>query len=232
MLHNPFGTLADEKMQLDQYLHAQEAGLGFILDDFVAQWKPITESGIEVIGYVGSGRNDPSFDALIDDPAAWQARAMASVRPLLDAGMSIGLDAAAPAVAGSPTHVFAERLREMGVRVYVEAKPKRDAPHWFDYGVIALDSTWRRSDLQTGHIAWREKYGTPKGTIRGDVIRLLRRGDLRERGQWNPESIREIIAGILADEGSVCLILSDFVSENHPVGWLLPGNAGRDISFD
>lgn len=169
-LHNPFGALNGEVMQLDQFLHAKDARLDFLTEGFVEAWKPITDSGIEVIGYVGCGTQDPDFDDLA--PAAWQARALASVQPLLDAGMSIGLDAAVNEPAESQTFEFASRLRQMGTRVYVEAKPTRFTPHWFDFDVIAVDRAWLMADLERGH-PQAQNYGIDNDRLLGESVRII-----------------------------------------------------------
>ena len=171
-LHNPFGGLANEPMQLDQLLHAQEAGLLPVTTRFVEAWKPITDQGVEVIAYVGCGLHDADFRELPLDQ--WLERAFRSVQPCLDAGMSIGLDAAVGAEAGSHTHVFAQRLRERGVKVYVESKPTRHKPHWHDFHVISLDQTWLNADIEHGHPQARNHYGIPNELLTGEVVRMIR----------------------------------------------------------
>ncbi len=172
LLHNPFGVLPGEIMQLDQYLHAKADAPAFLIDGFVEAWKPITDQGVEVIAYVGCGALDPNFENL--DRDAWLARAFASVKPILDANMSVALDAAAFQEAGTMTHVFAEELRNRGVIVYVEAKPGRAKSHWFDYNVMALDGTFLRDDINTGIPNAREIYGIPNEWLTGDICRITR----------------------------------------------------------
>ncbi len=171
MLHNPWGVLPGENMQLDQLLHAREAGLDFVTQGFVEAWKPITDAGVEVIAYVGSGLDDPDFDGL--GWWDWRQRAMDSVRLMVDAGMSIALDAAVIATEGSHTHRFAEELRSMGVEVIVEAKPTRFTPHWWDYGMVSLDQNFLDDDLHTGH-PHAQNYGIENSVLTGEIMRIAR----------------------------------------------------------
>ena len=217
-LHNPFGDIAGEVMQLDQYQHAREAGLLPVVNGFVEAWKPITQQGIEVIGYVGCGMHDPDFDDL--ELEAWIQRAFESVQPMLDAGMSIGLDAAIFAGPDSPTHVFAQRLRDRGVRVYIEAKPTRDTPHWFDYPVILLDPMWIYSALGTGDPA-AQRYAIDDSLLSGEIVRMVRprEGETHE----DLDELSEIKARI-----------RDILDDGHTVsvgalGWLQESGSLREL---
>lgn len=203
-LHNPFGALADEAMQLDQLLHAEEAGLLQVTTRFAEAWKPITDQGIEVIAYVGCGRDDEDFRDLPIDQ--WLERAFRSVQPCLDANMSIALDAAVVAAEGSPTHIFAQQLRARGVRVYVEAKPTRTTPHWFDFDVMALDQTWLNSDIENGHPQARDRYGISNDKLTGEVVRMVRprNGETNEDLNKFPV-MHDRIRDILDDGNSVSL---------------------------
>ena len=228
-LHNPFGDIAGEAMQLDQYQHAQEAGLLPVVNGFVEAWRPITDQGIEVIGYVGCGMHDPDFDSLEMD--AWLERAFASVQPMLDAGMSIGLDAAIFADAGSPPHVFAQQLRERGVRVYIESKPMKTTPHWFDFDVILLDPNWLHSDIETGHPA-AKNYGIPDGTLTGEVVRMIR--PRKNETQQDLDELSEVkarIRDILDDGHSVSVLALTWLREAGSLRELLRADLG-EASFD
>jgi hypothetical protein len=174
-LHNPFGRGADDPaMAFDQYLDAL-VETPKLTENFAELWRPITDSGIEVIAYIGSPRRDPDQIALLDDPAAWWERALACVQPLIDAGMSIGLDAAAPALPDSLDAELAEYLESQGVRVYVEARPRSASTQWWDNPVIIRSDTWDRQapelhTRQIGRHAWDYQ-------LTGEVVRLVDRED-------------------------------------------------------
>ena len=151
-LHNPFRqspTSTEGGMQFDQYLEAQVT-TPWLTNRFVEIFKPVVESGVEVIAYVGSpdpyepgGHNgDCEQQALMEKPDLWWARAWSALQPFLDAGMSIGLDASVVTDANSYTYQLAEALRARGVRVYVESVPEVRNPHWGVYPFIMANSQW------------------------------------------------------------------------------------------
>ena len=196
-LHNPFGTLPGEPMQFDQYVHAKDAGLYWLTDDFAEAWRPVLNDpdypGVEVIAYLGKIEGDPDFDALADRPEQWLARALLSVQAPLKAGMSIGLDSAAVTAEGSPTYRFASLLRSLGVKVYIEPRPDADKPHWHDYPIIVTDHYWQRSDparygdAGAGHKAANEE-------LSGEVIRLIRPdGEVEAPGRWQAERAIQVL---------------------------------------
>lgn len=231
-LHNPFGALAGEVMQLDQFLHAQDAGLRFITEGFVEAWQPVTEAGVEVIGYVGCGKLDPDFDVFLEsgDFGAWQSRAMASLKPLIDAGMSIGLDASASTAETSQTFALAESLRAQGVRVYVEAKPDRFNPHWFSYDVIALDRAWLTADIENGH-PQAKNYGISNDLLTGESLRMVfpRKGE--EWADLQGEAYIARLEEILSDGQSVVGSVGDLSRAGRQVIFVDP-RAPENASFD
>lgn len=170
-LHNPFGRGADDTfMAFDQYLDAL-VETPKLTENFVELWKPITETGVEVIAYIGSPRHDPIQVGLIDDPDAWWDRALAAVQPMVDAGMSIALDASANATGDLLDVALAEHLRDQGVRVYVEARPAADATHWFDYPLLLREATWENQSpelrsIHVGRHAWDHE-------LTGEVVRIV-----------------------------------------------------------
>ncbi len=190
-LHNPFGTLPDEPMQFDQYLHAKDAGLTWLTDDFADAWQPVLNDpdypSVEVIAYLGKIEDDPDFEALADQPERWLARALLSVQAPLRAGMSIGFDSAAVTEEDSPTYRFASLLRSLGVKVYIEPRPDADKPHWHGYPIVTANEHWQRSDPDV-----YGKYGADhKATnqqLTGEVVRLLIAPDSVEaKGLWQWE---------------------------------------------
>jgi hypothetical protein len=150
---------------MDQYLHAKDAKLNWLTQGFVEAWKPVTASGVEVIAYFGMLEGDPDFAG-----AGWKQRFLDSVKPALDAGMSIALDSAAMAPAGSITHQAAQMLRQMGVEVYIEARPTAGYTHWYDYNVISIDSFWDRSDPDRFADAY---IWAPTSALKREVMRII-----------------------------------------------------------
>src|SRR5688572_26382369 len=166
ILSNPFGTLPDEQMQMDQYLHAQSAGLTWLTNGFTEAWKPIVDSGVEVIAYFGCMEADSDFNI-----TNWQQRFWDSIAPALNAGMNIAMDAAVSGDANSKSIQAARLLRSRGVEVYIEARPSVGYTHWHDYNVISTDTWWDRSepDRYTDAARW----ATPSSMLSGEIMRAV-----------------------------------------------------------
>lgn len=146
ILMNPFGALPEEDMQFDQYPEALQLRYGLLTTGFVEAWKPVTASGAEVIGYIGSPYLDPT-SAAFEAEGDWEgflAHAETSLAPFLATNMSVGLDAAVSRDVDSYTFRLAERLRDRGTRVYVESRPKASKRHWGAYPLVAVDWVWER----------------------------------------------------------------------------------------
>ena len=189
ILHNPFGILRDEPMQLDQYFSAQEQpGLRMLTGGFADAWRPVTDRGIEVIGYIGCPRLDEDVKEIEeqDGQGAALAFSLACVQPLVDAGMSVALDAAASAREGSLTHQLAEALRSQGVKVYVEARPYANTPQWFGYPVICIDHFWKRSDPERHS----DSDAARNDQLTGEILRMVVQYKLPE--EWTGTEIEYI----------------------------------------
>jgi len=179
-VHNPFGTLPGESMQFDQYIHARSAGLTFLTGGFVDAWKPVTQGRytqgepVEVIAYLGKLQDDPDFQKLLDagDTQGWLARAVVSLSLPLEAGMSIGFDASASAGEQSPTHRLTELLQSLGTRIYIEARPYKNTPHWFGNNIIITDKFWKRSDPQR-YPGDSGKWAARNDQLTGEIIRIV-----------------------------------------------------------
>ncbi len=179
-IHNPFGALPDEPMQFDQYIHARSAGLTFLTEGFVEAWKPVIEGRytdgepVEVIAYLGKLPDDPDFQKLLDagDTTGWLARAVVSLSLPLEAGMSLGFDASASAAEQSPTHRLTELLQSLGIRIYIEARPYKYTPHWFDNNVIITDRFWKRSD-PLEHPGDSGKWAAGNDQLTGEIVRIV-----------------------------------------------------------
>lgn len=170
-LHNPFGTLNnDPYFQFDQYIHAQEAGLTWLTNGFAEAWRPVTQAGNEVIAYIGTmsfiGQQDPDFANLTD--AQFVDRVMRSIRPLIDAGMSIGLDTIVGEHVTSRPYMVAEALRNSGVRVYAENRPPSDYPWWHDFGGVYYNRGYVRDTPELNPALW---WAASNSQLKGEIIR-------------------------------------------------------------
>ena len=151
---NPFGTLAGEAMQFDQRLHAEEGVAGvhpplpWLHSGFEEAWASYLSANpdVEAICYLGTLDTDPDFVALEapERRAEWIARFDASIRPALKTRMAVGFDASAVVKADRPAWGAMQMVRNLGTTVYVEARPIY--PHLAGWPVIAIDTTYRRTD--------------------------------------------------------------------------------------
>lgn len=121
MWWNPFGFHRPSLYDFDQYLLAMEnPKLHLAVKSFVESLAPLTDDGVEQWAYIG-------IDGLhLDRPGDRLWRTVASVRPYLDAGMRLVVDAVANAAPEHPAARAVYSLREHGVPVSVEGKPERD----------------------------------------------------------------------------------------------------------
>lgn len=208
-LHNPFGTRSDEPyFQFDQYIHAQQEGLNWLTDGFVQAWKPVTASGIEVIAYIGKIMGDPDFENLTDMDQ-YMDRVMRSVRPLVDAGMSIGLDSIVGAELNSRAFMVADILRNSGIPVYAENRPPRDFWWWHDFGGVyynqgyVLDTPENNPDLH---------WAATNSLLRGEKLRYT---GSPPSGYtfWQPGWRGAEVISILADQGTAATDLPTLMAE-------------------
>jgi hypothetical protein len=215
--------MPDEIMQLDQLLHAHDAGLEWVDRDFVETWKPITEAGIEVIAYFGDANGDPDFQKLIDPAThskAWFDRFFTSIKPALDAGMSIGLDGSATISEDSLVYQAICRLRAMNVPVYVEPRPNKNFRWAINFPVISVDAFWHLSNPaeNNGAIPWAVR----NDEMTNDVIRFVQTppaGKDWNKRDWFPVTIRQILA-----EGHTAAINFNSLMRDgvDPFGLLIP----------
>lgn len=168
LLHNPFGTLPNEGYQVDQYLHAQQAGLTWLTNGFVQTWKPVVDSGVEVIAYIGSLWDDPDFIALENNPRAYMQRIIASIKPFTDAGITIGLDSIVYQGVDSYSMMFAEMLRQSGIRTYAENRPPIGSTWWHNFDGIYHDQGYHYSQPDLDPIG---THTAPNYMLRGEIVR-------------------------------------------------------------
>jgi len=192
MLHNPFGNLPGEIFLADQAIHAREAGLNWLLDDFVAAWQPIVAQGVEVIAYMGTPRNSPGFDGLEDQ--AWWDRVHDSFALPMAAGMNIGLDMSLAINPGDREWTFIEELRTQGLDVYGEPRPPATSTHWTSGRLFAEESIWQYTNPETNPDTF---WAARDSQITGEVTRLLSYPPEGETWQtfatWGPETVNRIL---------------------------------------
>ncbi|MEO0586663.1 MAG: hypothetical protein AAF078_03400 [Planctomycetota bacterium] len=232
MLHNPFGVVGGERMAFDQYVEAREARLGWLTDDFVEAWSPVTRGDysdgrpIEVIGYLGDLDDDPDFVALREagDRAGWLRRAAVSVSPVVDAGMSVGFDSANQLAEGSAEFGLIRMLNGLEVRTYVEPRPHKTVPNLWSQNVISIDRFWRRSDPEL-HPGSSGRWAARNDQLTGEIVRIVRypEGDLAgqleaARAAWADGHTVAWSPELVADHGWT---MADLLHRE------VPGRAGR-----
>lgn len=198
LLHNPFGAaLATEPYyQFDQYIHAQEAGLTWLTNGFVEAWRPVVQSGVEVIAYIGKLFGDPDFEN-ITDLNQYMARVRASIQPLLDAGINIGFDSIVGADNTTRAWLVVDMLRNSGVKVYAENRPPWAFWWWHNVGGVYYNDGFYNSDPEFDPVA--NSWAAPNSMLRGEKIRFLAHAPVgTPQGNYNwvaPEIIQIIREG-------------------------------------
>ena len=197
-IHNPFGSVAGQDMQFDQAIHARDGvadmhpPIPWLTEGFVEAWRPITQSGVEVIAYLGYLKDDADFKAL--SPLKWLERFEESCRLPLEAGMSLGFDASAQFPADSREFAALELTRRLGVKVYVEGRPPKDGRHLWDYPIFMADNWFKRSN-PTKHpdSAW----AAPNEKLTGEIVRMVLEpppGKNHQNMSWYVPLVKQIIA--------------------------------------
>ncbi len=178
-LHNPFGTLKDEVMQFDQYLDAKEAGVRSLTDDFVQAWGPVVRGRfgepVEVISYIGvANPEDDRLARVVESGTSAQVLAtmMRCIQPMLEAGTSIGADAATPLSDDGVAFHFYKYLQSIGIPVYVESRPQKANPRWAEFPVFAENHWWHRSNPDRHQDSSR--WALPDSAMHTEVIRWIR----------------------------------------------------------
>ena len=183
MIHNPFGTRQGEVMEFDQFLHAREAGLRHLTEGFVEAWRPIVRGDrtqgepVEVIAYLGAMIADPEFEAIKAEGgeaahARFIERADASIRPALEAGMTIGFDSSGYLPEDSWEFRYIQGIRDRGVRVYIEARPKKHLTHLLGLPVISTNIWWETSDPE-GESPAQFRHLAKNGDVTGEHVIIV-----------------------------------------------------------
>lgn len=187
-IHNPFGCLANEPMQFDQYIHAKNAKLDFLTKDFAKSWRKITEK-YEVIGYLGIPAWDADFLNRAQKPLLrddWLRRMTESVNPILDAGMSLGMDSLAGESEHSHYTHFAKTIQALGTKVYIEPCVFQSQRHWMGTPTIITNQLyWVLNNI----------WNVPVKEHTGEFIQILiapeNGGDWNNPDIWLPQWIKK-----------------------------------------
>jgi hypothetical protein len=199
LIHNPLMVRKGDVYQIDQWIHAQNAGL-VTAKDFDA-WRPIIDRA-EVIFYVGTLHGDRDFDKRmapmkLDDH---MRRLLDSVAPFINVGGSVGFDYANDWPADSFEYRELDMCRAMigghGGRTYIEPIQHKDCPHLFHWASITEESLYQnRTD------AW----AAPLSKITGEIIRWAS-WPLNGWGsvEQNAKGLLPIFRSIVGDGHSAC----------------------------
>ncbi len=214
-LHNPFGTVPGEVMQFDQFLDAKEAGLNMLTDDFASAWRPVVDGRfgepVELIAYMGVAnfRDDRLGRAGSErDAAAVLATVLRCIQPILRAGASLGADAAVTMSDDGPEFHFYRFLEEIGIPVYVEARPRVAAPAWGRFPVASTNQWWLRSDPAR----YPGPMWLPTEEIHGGVVRIFH--DLPGASS-DPTDVQHVVSQVRAAllEGHTVVFRSDGIRQ-------------------
>jgi len=199
----PFGLSEDgasNKCELDAWSLAKSWGQSHLTSKFASEWRRITRQGIRVTCYLGNAAQSAALTRHLErgQRATWLRRVTASLGPVLDAGMDIGLDASINEDEDSTTFALAELLRSMGVVVFCENRPDAARAHWARFGTVCDERCWQDRERGIGLPA------VHRDAIHGEIVRALYYAD---NGRDTPP-IDEILRDaprILAD-GDCCLL--------------------------
>jgi len=143
-LHNPGGhKLTEKNMRFRQFSLAQEEGFDFI-NDFTEAFKPIVDSGVRVIAYVGSPddmdrlRGEAWQKAPPEELAGLPQLVVREFRHIRAAGVCLGLDNVTTKGPESLSWWIANEEQARGRRPVVEMTARNDARHWWGPGFDQL----------------------------------------------------------------------------------------------
>lgn len=169
VLHNPFGCLPHEDMQADQAIHAVEAGMARLVEDFAFDILPLALER-EVIAYLGHLRGDREFSALASgkDAALYLARLLSSYGAVLSARCSIGFDVMTDIAPTHPAVHFMRLLQSLGTRCYAEPMPAAGDAHLADVPIIVMEDHWQRH-----HAGLWPSWALPRNQVKGEIVRVF-----------------------------------------------------------
>ena len=193
-------------LRFDSYALARKNPFNsWFTQGFAEAFYPITQSGVEVIAYVGTLHGAPEFDSLGAGQAKWEA--MKAISPIIDARCSIALDTSIFSKPGHYVYDFAQTLKQSGYKYYIEPTPHVDGQHWFSSPCIVSDSQWSAVCLPGN-----QNVLAAPSKLKGEIIR----GWFDLKPSVYP-SFREwynwTVPPALAQGHSCCLALAAYVRE-------------------
>lgn len=177
-LHNPGGvSSSDGFMRFGQFSLAKAQGLDFI-NDFVDAFKPVTDSGVRVIGYIGSPDDVPDLwdtDGTIDRdwepddddaPIKLNPMSMMDLREstlkefehFRDAGVGLGLDRSSNKGPNSLSWWLCNREIHEGRRPVVELISQHDHPWFWNFDQLILYRSLRPRAIEQTKALYIERY--------------------------------------------------------------------------
>ena len=204
-LHNPWGLTLEEKvMRADQYLLARKAGLNLVTQRFVEAWKPITQEDIEVVAYLGKLNDQESMGKLTGSD--WFNRAFLSYQLPIQAGMSIGFDSFTGEQI-SKENYFRKLIESLGIRTYIEPRPRKDQTFLYSANIMSIDSFWKRSDPD---LYKDSKHMARTSDLSGEIVRLIvndpQKTNIKSNERFEAFKWEITQAKKIADEGHTPLI--------------------------
>jgi hypothetical protein len=155
----------------------------WVTERFVEYWKPIVESGVEVIAYIGNPLKDKKMKLYEHNEALWFSEAHKEVKPFTDAGMTIAFDYINGGEINSLSWRFVEQLQAKGTRVIAENPPESwSAGHWGKIPFLTFEWPHPRPQVMTN----------PDGEIIG--VRTSGAGMVDQAKQWLTNGISTAIS--------------------------------------
>jgi len=194
-LHNPHGCRflpgVETQMQLDQLTRAREMGLPKLYEEFPKVLEQARKDFEQVVVYYGSPNPQESFFGRIEKiqdlklrDQVWQVYADMNIKPAVDAGCDIGLDASSNIQPGEGLYNLWERLKKRGRRVYIEAIPNKTAPH-----LIGEPWSITTEFLQRGEAIpdWMQSFAFPLDQLTGECV-VLSNNYFKRPTEWDGET--------------------------------------------
>lgn len=198
IVHNPMMVRAGEMFQMDQWIHARNAGLVTTKDFSV--WKTITARA-EVIFYVGTLHGDIDFEKRklpmkLDDHTR---RLLDSISPFIDVGGSVGFDYSNDWPVDSFEYRELSLCRAMlnahNGHAYIEPIANNACPHLYSWPSITQEGLWQ---VRADHWFPNLKQVT------GEIIRWVDRVDWSGSVEAVASRMLPVFKSILSDSHTAC----------------------------
>jgi len=194
-LHNPHGTRilpgVEVQMQLDQLTRAREMDFKRAYEEFPAVLEQARKDFEQVVVYYGSPNPHESFFGRIEKienlklrDQVWQVYADLNIKPAVDAGCDIGLDASSSIKPGEGFYSLWERLKKRGIRVYIEAIPTKDCPHLLHEPWCIATDFLQRGDAMP---QWMQSFAFPFDQLTGECV-VISNNLYKNPLDWNSPS--------------------------------------------